>query len=89
MLIYLIKQSRVLLLNAVFFSVLAGVSSVLIVTQINAALTAEESARQTMALIFAVTAVAVILSQMISSVLFERLAQRAYAESRRFAQWTV
>lgn len=57
----------------------------LLVTQINAALTAGSSSERTqLALRFAVIAIAAMLAQMMSSVLFERLAQRAHAELRRF-----
>lgn len=84
MLKYLIRQSKVLLLGATLASVIRGVCGVLLISQINAGLTAEGSVRETMALTFAATAVAVMLSQMIASVLFERLSQRAHAELRRF-----
>lgn len=84
MLIHLIKQSKMLLLGAACASVLHGGCSVLIVAQISAALTAEEATRGGMASIFAGTAVAVMLSQMVAAVLFERLSQRAHADLRRF-----
>lgn len=84
MLKYLIRQSKVLLLGAALASVIRGICGVLLVSQINAGLTAEGAVRETMALTFAVIAVAVMLSQMIASVLFERLSQRAHAELRRF-----
>ena len=84
MLTYLIKQSRSLLLAAALASVVTGVCSVLLVAQINATLTALPAERSTLAWTFAGVAVLAMLSQMVSSVLFERLSQRAHAEMRRF-----
>lgn len=85
MLSYLIQQSRTLLIAAALASVTSGVCSVLLLTQINAALTATSSAeRMMLAWRFAAFAVAAMLSQMIASVLFERLNQRAHADLRRF-----
>lgn len=85
MLSYLVQQSRKLLIAAALASVTSGVCSVLLLTQINAALTATSSAeRMMLAWRFAAFAVAAMLSQMIASVLFERLNQRAHADLRRF-----
>lgn len=84
MLKYLLRQSRMLLVGASLASVIRGICGVLLVSQINAGLTAQGAVRDAMALTFAVTAVAVMLSQMVASVLFERLSQRAHAELRRF-----
>lgn len=84
MLTYLIKQSRRLLLAAALASVVTGVCSVLLVAQINATLTALPAERSSLAWTFAGVAVLAMLSQMVSSVLFERLSQRAHAEMRRF-----
>lgn len=85
MLSHLIRQSRSLLIAAGMGSVVAGICSVLLVAQINAALTSDLPAdRATVALRFAVIALAAMLSQMAASVLFERLGQRAHAELRRF-----
>jgi len=82
---YLIQQSRKLLIAAALASVTSGVCSVLLLTQINAALTATSSAERVMlAWRFAAFAVAAMLSQMVASVLFERLNQRAHADLRRF-----
>jgi len=81
---YLIKQSRPLLLAAAAASVVTGVCSVLLVAQINAALTADASTRAGLAWTFAGIAVLAMLSHMVSSVLFERLSQHAHAEMRRF-----
>ena len=85
MLSYLIQQSRKLLIAAALASVTSGVCSVLLLTQINAALTATSSAeRVVLAWRFAAFAVAAMLSQMVASVLFERLNQRAHADLRCF-----
>lgn len=85
MLSHLIRQSRGLLLAAGLASVLAGACSVLLVTQITAALTAETPAeRAALAWAFGGFALAVMFSHMTSSVLFERLSQRVHAELRRF-----
>lgn len=82
---YLIHQSRRLLIAAGLSSVVTGVCSVLLVTQINAALTAGGVAdRGALAWRFAAIAVAAMLSQMLASVLFERLSQRTHADLRRF-----
>ncbi|WKB55447.1 cyclic peptide export ABC transporter [Eleftheria terrae] len=84
MLSYLIRQSRRLLLAASLASLTSGASSVLLLAQINTALTAPESQRRGLALVFAAVALLTMLSHMASSVLFERLGQRAHAELRRF-----
>jgi len=85
MLSYLIRQSRNLLIAAAVASVTSGVCSVLLVTQINAALTAASTEeRVALAWSFAAFAVAAMVSMMISSVLFERLNQRAHANLRSF-----
>jgi putative ATP-binding cassette transporter len=84
MLKYLINQSRVLLAGASLVTVFHGACSVFLVAQINSALTATESERGTMALIFIATAVAVMLSYVSAAILFERLGQRAHAELRSF-----
>ncbi len=85
MLTYLILQSRRLLVAAAAASFVCGVCSVVLVAQINTALTASNDAERTgLALKFAGIAVAAMLSQMASSVLFERLGQRCHAELRRF-----
>ena len=88
MLSYLVKQSRWLLLSAVLASIAAGVCSVLLVAQINAALTVDgEAARAALAWNFGAVAVAAMATNMASSVLFERLSQRAQAELRRFTRY--
>ncbi|MDO5103951.1 MAG: cyclic peptide export ABC transporter [Lautropia sp.] len=85
MLAYLIEQSRKLMAGAAVASVLHGVCSVLLLTQINAALTATSSSER-MAGVggFAILAVALMLAQVVSSVLFERLNHRSHADLRRF-----
>jgi len=85
MLSYLIQQSRRLLLAAALASVISGVCNVLLVTQINAALTAGTVAeRIALGWTFAGIAVVAMLSHMVSSVMFERLSQRSHAELRRY-----
>lgn len=85
MLAYLIRQSRRLLAAAALASIVSGVCSVLLLTQINAALTASGPAeRAGLGWSFAAVALAAMLTRMLSSVLFERLGQRSYAELRRF-----
>ncbi|OWQ90687.1 peptide ABC transporter [Roseateles aquatilis] len=84
MLSYLIRQSRLLLWAAGLASVASGICSVLVVAQINAALTQDDADRGALAWRFAAAALGAMLSQMVASVMFERLSQRAHAELRRF-----
>lgn len=85
MLAYLIQKSRYLLWAAGLTSVVAGVCSVLLVAQINAALTQNGAAEWSpLAWRFAAVALGAMVSQMVASVLFERLSQRAHAELRQF-----
>ncbi|SDY67347.1 cyclic peptide export ABC transporter [Nitrosomonas sp. Nm33] len=84
MLKYLIKQSKLLLLSASFASIVHGICSVLLLAQISSALTSTVSDRDEMALIFAATALCVMLSYMVAAILFERLGQRAHSELRSF-----
>ncbi|OFA06713.1 ABC transporter ATP-binding protein YojI [Duganella sp. HH101] len=73
------------MIAAALASIATGVCSVLLLTQINAALTAETHAeRMVLAWRFAAFAVAAMLTHMVSSVLFERLNQSAHANLRRF-----
>jgi putative ATP-binding cassette transporter len=81
---YLIRQSRVLLAAAAAASVASGVCGVLLVVQINLALTAAADERAGLAWTFAALAAAASFSYMAASVLFERLSQHAHAELRRF-----
>ncbi|NYE25991.1 ATP-binding cassette domain-containing protein [Pigmentiphaga litoralis] len=90
MLTYLIQQSRNLMIGAAVASVLSGICSVLLLTQITAALTAASPAeRAVLAWRFAGFAVVAMVSQMVASVLFERLNQRAHADMRRFISGRV
>lgn len=84
MLKYLIKQSKPLLFSASIASIAHGIASVLLLAQISAALTTPKSDTGAMALIFAITAISVMLSYMVAAILFERLGQRAHAELRSF-----
>lgn len=84
MLKYLVKQSKALLISASVASILHGVCSVLLLTQISSALIETESDRERMAVIFAITAVGVMFSYMVAAILFERLGQRAHSELRSF-----
>lgn len=90
MLAHLIRQSRRLLAAAAIASVVTGVCSVLLITQINAALTAGGPAeRADLAWGFVAIALAAMLARMLSSVLFERLGQHSHAELRRFVSTRV
>lgn len=85
MLTYLIRQSRKLLIAATLASIASGVCSVLLLTQINAAVTAATTAeRMTLGWRFAFFALAAMACSMVSSVLFQRLNQQAQADLRRF-----
>ncbi|MFG6175966.1 cyclic peptide export ABC transporter [Halomonas sp. THAF12] len=84
MLLHLIRQFHWLMLAAVVASIAGGLCSVLLVAQINAALTADAAARLDLAWRFAAIAVAVMLSRTLASMLFERLGQATLAELRRF-----
>jgi putative ATP-binding cassette transporter len=81
---HLISQSKVLLATASLVSVIHGAGSVFLLAQISSALTAPEGDRADMALIFAITAVGVMLSYICATILFERLGQRSHAELRSF-----
>ena len=83
MLKYLIRQSRALLLAAALASVLRGVFSVLMVSQISAALGAGSAVTARMGWQFAATVLLLWLCHMGANVLFERLSQRAHAHLRR------
>ncbi len=85
MLTYLIRESRHLLVIAALVSIVSGVCSVLLIMQINRALTVESiEAGKNLAIQFAVVAVAAMLTRMMSSMLFERLSQKVHANLRRF-----
>jgi putative ATP-binding cassette transporter len=70
---FLIRRSLALMLAATLASVGAGLCSVLLIAQINAALTSDAESRAGIAWLFAAVAVALMLSRMSSVVLFERL----------------
>ena len=82
MLSHLINRFRGLLLAAAIVSIVSGACGVLLVSQINTALTVERHSAA-LAWTFAGLAVAAMLSRTLSSVLFERLSQHALAELRR------
>ena len=81
---YLISRSKRLLSVAALVSIIHGAGSVFLLAQISSALTAPESDRAEMALIFAATAVVVMLTYMGATILFQRLGQRSHAELRNF-----
>lgn len=84
MLKYLINQSKPLLLSASFVSILHGMCSVFLLAQISAALTTTHFERGEAALIFAGTALGVMLSYLVGAILFERLGQHAQSDLRGF-----
>lgn len=88
MLSYLIHQSRGLLAIASIISVISGVCGVLLVTQINTALT-EENRTTSLAWIFAGLAVVAMVCRALASALFERLSQQALADLRRYISTRV
>lgn len=83
MLKFLITQSRALLIAAALASVLRGVFSVLMVSQISAALGVGNAVTARMGWQFGATVLLLWLSHMGANVLFERLSQRAHAQLRR------
>ncbi|MBU0915537.1 cyclic peptide export ABC transporter [Aquabacterium parvum] len=90
MLAHLIRQSGALLAAASLASVVSGVCGVLLVAQINNALTTPDDAdRIRLAWQFAGVAVLAMLSRMLASVLFEHLSQWAQAELRRHISMRV
>ncbi|MCO7245654.1 cyclic peptide export ABC transporter [Halomonas sp. Mc5H-6] len=89
MLSYLIRRTRGLMTAAALASILSGLFSVLLITQINAALTSDAASRANTAWAFAGIAVALMVCRMVSTALFERLGQRALAELRSFVAQCV
>ncbi|RZL03445.1 MAG: cyclic peptide export ABC transporter [Rubrivivax sp.] len=89
MLTYLIKRSRWLLLAASLASILAGICGVMLVTQINAALTASGSAREQLPWSFAMVVCGALVCGVCSKLLFERLRLGAMAELRAFLSGRV
>jgi putative pyoverdin transport system ATP-binding/permease protein len=88
MLSYLIRQSRGLLTIASIISVISGVCGVLLVTQINTALT-EANRTTSLAWTFAGLAVVAMVCRALASALFERLSQQALADLRRYISTRV
>ena len=83
---FLARRSRGLLTVALAACIVGGVSSVLLLAQINTALTTDFAGaeRKTQLWLFAVTALTNMLCHMISGVIFAKLGQFAHAEIRRF-----
>lgn len=89
MLSYLFRRTRGLMTAAALASILSGLFSVLLIAQINAALTSDSASRANAAWAFAGIAVALMVCRMVSTALFERLGQRALAELRSFVAQCV
>lgn len=89
MLSYLIRRTRGLMTAAALASIFSGLFSVLLIAQINAALTSDSASRANAAWAFAGIAVALMVCRMVSTALFERLGQRALAELRSFVAQCV
>nr|WP_290443719.1 cyclic peptide export ABC transporter [Halomonas sp. Mc5H-6] len=85
----MIRRTRGLMTAAALASILSGLFSVLLITQINAALTSDAASRANTAWAFAGIAVALMVCRMVSTALFERLGQRALAELRSFVAQCV
>ncbi len=81
---FLIRRFRWALPAAALASVVSGVCSVLVVTQINAALSSAGVDLYRAGVGFAVAAVAAALAGMFARILFQRLRQRATAELRQY-----
>lgn len=86
---FLVRRFRWALLAAALTSVVSGTCSVILLTQINAALTSPSGSAPGLALQFAATAVTVMLAGMFSRILFHRLRQRISAELREFISTCV
>lgn len=86
---FLFKRFRWELLAAALASVVAGTCSVVLLAQINAALTSQRIATSHVELRFAAAAICVLLAGMFSRILFERLRQRVSAELREFISSSV
>jgi putative pyoverdin transport system ATP-binding/permease protein len=86
---YLVKRFRWALLTAALASVTSGACSVWLVAQINAALTADAADLGGLARSFAIAAVAVLIANLLSDILSERLRQRANAELQHFISMRV
>lgn len=88
MLAHLIRQSRLLLLAASVASVVSGICGVLMISRINIALTTENHSATLIWSFFGLIVV-LMLCRILSSALFERLAQHAMAELRRYISGRV
>lgn len=82
MLALLLRQSRRRMLVAVIASVLSGLCGVLLVAQINSALSADEAARTQLAWTFAALAVGMMITRALAAMLSEQLGQYALARLR-------
>nr|WP_277404535.1 cyclic peptide export ABC transporter [Achromobacter xylosoxidans] len=85
----MIAQSRALFSAATFTSVISGACGVLLIAQINLALTAEAADRAGHWRVFALVALLSLVANMVSAVLFERLSQRAHAALRGYVSGRV
>lgn len=83
MLFYLIHQSRLLLIAASAASVISGICGVLMISRINVAITTEHHSTALIWSFFGLI-VLLMLCRILSSTLFERLAQHAMAELRSY-----
>lgn len=81
---FLARRFRWAMVLAAITSVISGACSVLLLTQINAALTSQGARIAHLGLKFAAAAVATLLAGMFSRILFQRLRQQANAELRQF-----
>ncbi|WP_129780168.1 cyclic peptide export ABC transporter [Peristeroidobacter soli] len=81
---FLVKRFRGAMLAAALASIVSGVSSVVLLTLINRALTSDEGAAARLALQFAATALTSMLVGMFARILFQRLRQDASAALQRF-----
>ncbi|WP_347331915.1 cyclic peptide export ABC transporter [Marinimicrobium locisalis] len=88
MLAYLIRQSRPLLMAASAASVISGICGVLMISRINVAITTEHHSKALIWSFFGLI-VLLMLCRILSSALFERLAQHAMAELRRYISGRV
>ncbi|MDO9002942.1 MAG: cyclic peptide export ABC transporter [Aquabacterium sp.] len=89
MLIHLIKRSRWLLLAASMASTVSGICGVLLVIQINAALTATDAERAQLVWSFSAVVLGALICGIWSKLLFELLRLRAMAELRQFVSGRV
>jgi putative ATP-binding cassette transporter len=81
---YLIKRFRWALLAAALASVVSGTCGVVVVSQINTALTSDIAKAHHLGLRFGMAAVLAMVAGMISNILFQRLRQHATAELRQY-----